>query len=574
MLELDGELDDPPTELPKGRTTTLAPPRDLLALGAAVLLCVAFAPMFVMSAWSPRFVILLCLLPVGLVAIGSLVVARDAAAIAATAFVGVATLSAALSGNPRVSLLGQLGKESSALLLAAFFGCWAIGRRLGERGRALLPFALLLGLGVNAFAAILQVLTNSHAGEFGLQSGRAVGLTANPVQFGALMAGGAAICGVQALTTTSRRWFPWLAGVVVFSMAVDMSGTRIAVLSLAVVIVGEVLMHRSWRALAVVAAVVVGVLVSATVSEVKSTGGSSTTRVTDSFDRQSAWVYGLESFTERPLLGFGPGEFRAATQHRYSADFVRTAASNEVRQAWFDAHNLAVEYLVATGIVGLAVLAAFGWFALRTARGPLLAAFLAIAASWTMQPMAVSTAPVAMLALGGAAPALSALELRRPRLGRVGLAVAGVIGLLLGGFYAVADRRLDAAMAARDAPRVEAAASWFPADAVVADVVAQAWVDAYLDKKADEQPLLEWSRRTAAREPDRPLWWIRLGARQMVLGDPSGARTSLQHAVDLEPWSPTAWRLLLQLARDTSDTALEQTALDRVCTLRFDECDR
>ena len=545
----------------------MPPTPDLLVLGGAVLLCIAFAPVFVVAPYSPRVVILVGFLPLGVAALVSLCRRRDRAALAAAAFVVVATISALVSANPRISLVGQMGKEASAVLLLAFIGWWAIGRHLGQRGRELLPYALLIGLGLNAVVAVLQVAIHNTSSSFGVaDGGRAPGLTANPVQLGALMAAGVAISGTFALSR-SGRWIAWMVAVAGFSAAANLSGTRVAIVSIAVLLVAWLIIHRSWRVVVAGGAAVAGVLVS----DVFRRTATTTSRLTDGFDRQGAWLYGLRSFLSRPLLGFGPGGFRGAIQHRYSAAFVRTAAFDDRRSAWFDAHNVAIEYLVATGIIGLCLLCVFVWFSAR-ARGPLMAAFVAIAITWSLQPMSVSTAPIALLALGAAAPAAIIAADDRVRHRRPVIAIAGVIGVVLAVSYAAIDLRLQAAVDSGSATRIESAAGWFPSDAAVADIVASGWANAYLFEHADKQHLLFWAHQVVEREPDRPYWWAKYASTQVSFGDDVGARASLDTALTLEPWSPTAWPLMLELAKRTNDAELHTLALGKVCELQLKAC--
>jgi hypothetical protein len=252
---------------------------------------------------------------------------------------------------------------------------------------------------------------------------------------------------------------------------------------------------------------------------------------------------------------------------------VRTVANDERRSAWFDAHNVLIELLVATGIVGVLLLAVFAWKAVRTARGPLLAAAIAIALTWVMQPMSISDAPIAFLALGAASTTAVVAERQRDRSRWLSVgAVATAMGVLLAAGYAFVDLRLQAAVNSGDAVRIENAARPFGDDAVVADIVAQGWANAYLFDHADKRHLQTWALKVVQREPDRPYWWSKLASTQMNFGDTAGARTSLDHAIALQPWSPTAWPLMLELAKRTKDSSLEAAARAKVCELQLASC--
>ncbi|MBI4932305.1 MAG: O-antigen ligase family protein [Actinobacteria bacterium] len=578
MLETDAEhgpTGDDDTGTATQRLGSIAPTRDLVVIAGAVLLCIAFAPVFVSAPFSARFAILLGFLPWGLVAIGFLAIERDRAAIAGVALICVAVVSSLLSDHVRISLFGQLGKEESALLVTAFVGWWAIGGRLSSNGRRLLPYALLIGLGVNAVVAILQVAvgTESSGSEFGIPEGtRAIGLTANPVQLGALMAAGVALSSTLGTAGTGRRWWLWLIPTALFAAAANLSGTRVALIGIAVVLLGLLVIRRSFRVVAMLGATAIGFAIAMAID--RSGGSASTSRLTHrQAGRSDVWRFGLQSFLDRPILGHGPGGFRPAVQGRFTADFIVSVGSDDRHLAWFDAHNVAIEYLVITGIVGVVLLAAFAWFALRTARGPLLAAFIAIAITWTMQPMSVSTAPVALLCLGAAGPVRTASRVStRSSVMRVTQALAVGVGLLAACAYAFIDLRLDAAIRDGDAVAIENAARPFGNDAVVADLVAQGWANAYFYDGADRSHLVKWAAEPALREPDRPYWWSKLAGTRLAFQDYEGARDALDRAIALQPWSPSAWPLMLSLAKKTDDAELEALATEKVCELQLDSC--
>lgn len=574
----------------RARLNELGPPGQVAVVGLGFLLCVAFSSLMLVSAWSPRVVLLLVALPCGVAALVLLAARRDPAGVAAAGLAVCCVVSALVGGAIQTSLVGQLGKETSALLTVAFLGLWALGRGLDERGRSLLMGALVAGLALNALAAILQVALDVKSGSFVLRpGGRASGLTDSPVRLGALMAGAVGLCAATVVhTSRGRRWWWWLAGAAVAAAAGNYSGTRIALGAMVFVTVVVAGLHRSWRVLLVLAAVAVGVVTSAALHPdgVVSGGGGTSTAVqrTDasSSRRVDAWSYGVDAAAEKPLLGWGPGSFARATQGRFDADFVRATATNEARMPWNDAHNVVVEHLVTVGLLGTCFLLAFVVLAARRARGPLAVLAAGIALTWLLQPPATSTAAVALLALGAAGPAVAqsaAPAASRPRTVAIGALVA--VGLVAGLGFAVADTRLDRAVRSGDPARVESAASAFPGDAVAADLVAQAWVKEWfrgLDPGSDvdlarvEAEALRWARRAATREPTRPLWWTRLAALQLEFGEPLGAKVSLARAVELQQWNVNAWVLLAEVAAATGDEPLAELAAERLCTLGLRPC--
>ena len=137
-----------------------------------------------------------------------------------------------------------------------------------------------------------------------------------------------------------------------------------------------------------------------------------------------------------PLLGTGPGQFRAATSRLRTVAIARAETPDRL---YVDAHNLVVEFATTTGLLGLAALLAWLLLASRRASGPLLGFALAVLAAHLLEPQSVRTTPMALLALGAAGPTLAIAPLRR--VGRAAtamlaaLALAGGARLLAGDFH-------------------------------------------------------------------------------------------------------------------------------------------
>lgn len=71
--------------------------------------------------------------------------------------------------------------------------------------------------------------------------------------------------------------------------------------------------------------------------------------------RLTAWQSGLKSFTDRPVLGFGPENFAIAFDRNYSPFFGSISGIEE--HWWGKAHNFIIEWLVGIGIAGFAIYA-------------------------------------------------------------------------------------------------------------------------------------------------------------------------------------------------------------------------
>jgi O-antigen ligase len=561
---------------------------DLLVLAAAFFFCTAIGPFFVFPSYTPRMVLLLLATLPGVVALVRLARRRDRAAIAGCALAGWILVAAFFSGAPRLALGGVFGRESSALIAIGALALWALGRELSEPGRQLLAPVLLAALAMSALVGFFQILLSIDTGVFARTADRASGLTTNPVYFGSLMGGAA----VLAATRWRLRQRPALMlGLVgVFAFAVNLSGSRVA-LGATVLVLAYVTARAGWRlGWRLPVTYLVGTLVSVGfVAAVGDGGEGATGRVASggTSGRLDAWRYGWSAFGERPVFGWGLGRFRAAIQEHMSAAFVRDHAPNDRVPIIFDAHNIVVELTVTLGIVGLALAGVFAWHAGRRASGALGAFVVVVAVTWLLQPAALSTLPVAMIALGASwRPAAdvqhgelmspvteAAAPATAPSTSRIS-AIALAVGVVVALWLAVADLRLNAALDAREASRIDAAAAWFPPDPVISDIVAQAW---FVEEEFDQtlRPnVLEWSNRTTDVEADRAYWWARLAGRQLAFGDLDGAKASLDEALDRQPWNSLSWALMELYASRADDPALEAQAHAKLCELGAEsDCD-
>src|SRR3989344_4352076 len=67
--------------------------------------------------------------------------------------------------------------------------------------------------------------------------------------------------------------------------------------------------------------------------------------------RLIVWDSGLEAFKEKPLLGWGPENFRLAYEKHFDN---RLYLDENIGEVWFDrAHNLVIDSLVSVGVVGV-----------------------------------------------------------------------------------------------------------------------------------------------------------------------------------------------------------------------------
>lgn len=489
-------------------------------------------------------------------------------------------VSAIVSDAWRVSLLGTVGRDVTALMFLACAGLWGLGRLTRSGTRDLLAVVAPVALATSALVGVAQVAFDVRSGSLALAAGRPTGLTSNPVYFGALCAGGL----VGALAHSRARRSPvLLVSAALLGIAVSLSGSRVA-LGAALLGLLTLVARRRDRAAAEVAgfggvALGAGIVLDRAIGQgrngldrVSSGGGGG---------RLDVWRYSIHSWWERPIVGFGPGQFRAAVQHRFDAEFVRANATDDLTQAWFDAHNVVINVLVAVGVVGTVLIAAWVVTAARRSRGPLLWTIAPIATTWLLQPVSIYTLPLCCVLFGAAyveCPAHEVLTVgpdnnTTPRIRAWPSAVAITIGCLLGMWLVVADFRLSRSADHGDPAAAASAASMYLGDPVVDDLVAQI-IARSSSSRAVRIDVLEWRRHAADHEPNRPYWWSSIAAWQIGLDDFDGAADSLEVAFELQPNNVRTEEIAAQLAYEVRDEAALAQSLDRLCTLGNPEaCD-
>jgi hypothetical protein len=445
--------------------------------------------------------------------------------------------------------------------------------RPGVLGRRLATRAILAAFALHAVVGVLQLVFGAEDPDIGLVGGRARGLTLNPVFFGALMTGGA-VCAIACLTRKSARTGWFVALLVLFCTAVNMSGSRAGLGALAVVALWQCATMPRRRGLAVLAVTVASIVGSQLALQASGSERSASTRTAvleGSDGRSDVWGFGLDATLDAPLFGEGPGRFRAAIQDQYTPGVVR---ANGGMEAWADAHNIVIQMGATTGVVGLVLFGAFLVLALRRARGPHRAIFVAILLTWMLQPWSLSTAPIAFFALGvamqdrpeGSPPGRAARRVA---------AVAVSLGIAASAYYAWADVRLASAFESATSHDIERAAARLPDDAVVAELLAQVAVLEWMTEGTGDERLAALIERPTEIEPDRSRWWVKLAARRLLLGDVDGARAAFVRAESLQEWDYMLWDVALSIAEVDGDAELEARATEHVCAIdpEADICD-
>lgn len=506
---------------------------DVLVMSVVVLITCAYTPFFFTWFWAPRAIMMFVTLPAGLVATVHLARQRDRAARWGLALIAWATLSAAVSGGFFAAFQGFVGQDTTVLFWAAALGVYSLGRMMSTPGRDLLTRVVLVVLGLHAVVGAMQMVFQIEGGDLALDGDRSIGLTPNAVYFGGFMAMGVALCLHRVATGTIRPAL-WSVGAACFGVALSFSGSRVAFGSI-VLVAGLLLVRAPSRRLGfATGGVLIGVTLGSLIARIAGSGRDAASRLseTGSGGRFAYWLGGWDAFLERPVFGWGLGRFRTAIQGDLSFDFVASTAND---QAQWDAHNLIVGATVAVGLPGLILLIAFVWFAVRSATGARAYAVLAVSLTWLLQPAGLMTLPLAMLLFGAAGrhpdPLPDDGTGPSPRSVTSGVpgsvwGVAVVLGLILGGWLAVAEFRLSEAVLDGDPYSVRSAASMYPRDPIVSNVAASSFLAREPLRPELGVPALEALERSVDYEATRPLWWTELANRQGVLGDLDAALVS------------------------------------------------
>lgn len=561
------------------------PAADLGICAYAAGLLVVWSPGLNAGLVTPRTALAFIATGPGLVVLAGLARRGDRAARWAVAFLAVAFASAVLSGAARISLLGSFQQDRGWIYLAAALGAWALGRRLGPAGRRLLPGAVLGGVGINVVMAFLEAITKPQVGPLFSASGRVQGLAPESLFLGGYVAGALALTGLL-IGRGGRRWPVWLLGIAAFTAIDNLTGSRgalvfgtvLALIAPAVTIGRADRRRVAVRTGAVAVAIVLGFMLSAPLANPASGAGrlGSSAGSGGVAARVTMWRAGAAALVDRPVLGYGPGRFRVATSARTTAAFTRSEGPDRL---YFDAHNVAIEQLVTTGVLGLVAIAGFAWYAARSARGPMAWFAVGLMATWLLEPVSISTGPVALLALGAAftipfdraaGPGPSARLARRAQVVGVALATAGLVA---GACLVASDALVQKAIDSTSVDQIERAQRLMPPDAVLSDVEAQIRGSIASVGPGSEirRAAIGASRRTVRLDPTRPQWWINLGFAEASIGSNdkrvalARAERDFREGLRLNPWSIGSMDGLRRVARARGQHAEQRRWARRMC---------
>lgn len=396
-------------------TLAQASPWAIFAGIATFGLSVAIAPNVESYTLTPKYAVMLLVAAVGFVPfVRSLRRSRRSIpSWAALGFLVVGLLSALLSTSPATSIVGQNLWGTGWLMWLGCAGAFGIGMRLHTKADVDWLIGGFVGGGVvNAAMAIWQAVAVPGSQAFGpYQGNQADGLFGNPIHLEAYLLGVIGIVAFRYVTSlrSALRVAPLL---LLFTVALETTDERLAVILLPVLAIALVVLRRSSGAIASgVMFVGYGIGYLGTSSTLGSRLQQGTASPGFSL-RIGMWQLGLHAVAHNPVIGSGPGMFEAAAAPFITRHVALLLGPGEM---FADAHNIIIEVLTTTGILGLACFAVWVIGAVVRARNALLLFVLAVGAVELVEPLNVAVTPLAFLALGAAAAPVAAASLfRRP----------------------------------------------------------------------------------------------------------------------------------------------------------------
>lgn len=516
---------------------------------AAFLLPIAFSAELYHSFWAPKAAVCLVLVGPGLAALAQLVRGGNRPAILASSFLVAASLSALWSGNLVVALTGAPNWGTGLVFVAALAASWALGVVAGTRRRDQILMAVVAGAGINAMVAWLQARGLVPPA---LESeGRSMGLMGNPVHLGALVAG--AVWLVVHRVGWRRRSLAWVAPLALLAGAAQLSGGRSAVGLTVLATLAGLARSGVKRGAAILAAAVIGMAAASAWAGEGAVSGSGRVVGPDATAqvdvRGTTLRVALDAALERPVLGWGPGRFQAATSPRSTAAMSEGGVS-----IWKDAHNWVAEYAVTTGFVGLALLGAWLVAAGRASGGPLVGFAVVVGLFMLVEPQSVGVTPLAFMALGASSrgPAHPPAVGRGLRLASTALMAAG---FTLAAVFLVGEAYLRRALLDTSVPTFERGAALVPPWADVSRLGARIQTFGALHSPEQRQRVLALARQATRRDPTDPSTWSYLAQLELVWGSDAAAGRAATRALERNPWLLEGLSSAVVVAKRTGDEA-------------------
>lgn len=538
---------------------------------AAAALLLAISPAVASKTFVPTYTVLLLVGAVGFVPLLQSL-RRSRAAVpswALAAFLAVGLLSALTSAAPNLSIFGLYLWGTGWLLWFGCAGAFAIGARLRSNADMNWLFGgLIVGAVGNACLALYQTLLVPSSATFGpYQRNQADGFLGNPIHLEALMLGVIALISVR-YSRSSRSLVRWAPVLLLMAVALEFSEERFAVLLLPVLFLILVVLRRARGAAAsfiIGCGYVIGYLGG------KSNLGGRLGQGTSSVgyaERLQIWRLALHAIGTRPLLGYGPGLFEAATAPHITAKL--SAELGPIR-LFSDAHDIFIEVAVTTGLLGLACFLTWLGSSLFRARNIFVLFAVFGLAIELVEPISIMITPLIFLTLGACrttwipirdarpSPGPHAVSVVTPLRAIERLLLAGLVAgsLLLGTTMLVGDNALEHAPPygynLGDALRANSLLPYWPESASVLGSVYASYASVFESQRRTRHDLLVARRYftlATERDPMDPLEFAELGDIDVQLGQHGWARRAFLHAYTNDPWSPAALDGLAVIAVD------------------------
>ncbi len=581
----------------------------LAAAATAALLPTAFSPSVFSTTFTPKLALLLVVAAVGAVPLVRLARSSQVAwaARAAIGFLAIALISALLSGSVDIGFFGLYDWGTGWLFWLGCAGAFALGASLRSDQLNWVLGGVVFAAIVNSLMAFFQVALQPSGALTLYDGSQADGMLGNPIHLEALLLGTLALIAGRASVGVSRKlWWPV---VLVVSAALELTLERVALPVLIVIIGGALVVYGVRRAAPF------GVLTMIGYAAAYVAGGSglgsrvaSGTATTTYGTRIDIWRLALQSVVDHPLVGIGPGQVVSAIAPHVSATF---AAHLGVGTLPADSHDILVEVLATTGVLGfVAFVAWIGGAALRTG-GPFLACAAGMLVVELIEPLNIGITPVALLALGAASVSVAGQpvglavfrEWRHPAAGTVAepappagataneaanagagrgrfrpsavvtalLVVASLfvgVTMVVGDHYLLSNYqdvlRQPKIVAGKDANGL------LPYWSESAEAVAEGYLWASDFNNAGLTPVKEalaWYATAVQRFPASPVLPAQMGALELQLGNRVAARQQYLRALALDPWTFYALEGLGTMAKEAHDWRTSLYWYDRALTV-------
>ena len=449
--------------------------------------------------------------------------------------IGVFVVAALAGATPWTSLLGRYPRYEGLPMMLAYASAVVVGARLLQRPRHHRIFVEVLALAtcVNAVVALVQLVTDPGS--------RVTGLLGNSTTLGTY--GLLAVVVIGWALATEPRPILW-AGALAAGVCIVLSASRGVLVGTVAALAAALLVRRfatkppRWQHLAIgVAAITIAALLVPTTAA-RVTGSSPFSSSTIS-GRLLLWQDAVRLWLSHPVLGSGPSRFVDAVNPFHTEAWAAAVGPYAPPDS---PHNVLLQVLCATGVVGVLALAGVAYLAGRDAfrlRAPLLGPAVAVAVGLAVTYLTSFTDPVtttlAAFVVGGALAARPYDQLTTAqRLWPAGLTLA-VTGVL-GGSLLVAEVGYSAALTDTDpapaAQRAIAARPWDP-DVVrrVSYTVAKRAETAKIDTGYLTAPLA----KACARLPESVECLLTLASVKDSTGDVAGALAEAEAAIAIDP---------------------------------------